>query len=162
MTLVQAYFKTGDLREAMRLAGYSRSPQSLSAIRSCFAEPKTAIGAFYERLINERVKSVEITAESKRLKLWSLVEYATEHDDMGQPKNSKLALQCIDMLNRMDGHYAPLEVNTKGHHRIQQEVVTFRQEIPIKNAVDVDIELDKIEEAEGHRPQPADNLPAAR
>lgn len=120
------FFETGDLNKSARFAGYELKVAGILA--ASMNDPNTSLGRVFQEMRQDLVRSTTITLEKKRCKLWDLVEWSTNTKDNGRPNDSKLALACIDMLNKMDGHYAALEINSKT--QVQKEVVTFRQEIP--------------------------------
>ena len=127
--LTKHYFEHGDLLAAMNAAGYK--PEAFSSVKGMIINTDTHVGQFYRELCRDRVASTCISAEKKRVKLWKLVEWSVKENEKGKPNDCKLALSCIDMLNRMDGDYAAMQINTK--QQIQKQTVSFSQKIPRPN-----------------------------
>lgn len=127
--LTKHYFEHGDLPAAMKAAGYK--PEAFSSVKSIMSNTDSHVGQFYRELCRDRVASTCISAEKKRIKLWKLVEWSVKEGENGNPNDCRLALACIDMLNRMDGDYAAMQINTK--QQIQKQTVSFSQNIPKPN-----------------------------
>ena len=123
------YFEHGCALEAAKVAGYKAVTVQL--LKQDLADPETVIGSFYQELCKDRIASTVIGTEKKRAALWDLAERSMKDNGNGLPKDSKLALQCLDMLNRMDGDYKPIQ--TDNRHLINQQTtatVNFQQNIP--------------------------------
>ena len=127
LILTKHFFEHNDIQAACVAAGYEKN--AASQLKNLFHHPGNRFYEFYQELCRDRIASTVITAEKKRCKLWDLVEWSTTVATDGRPNNSKLALACIDMLNRMDGHYAPVRVDSKQQMQIQKQSVTFQQQI---------------------------------
>lgn len=123
--LTKHYFEHGDLPAAMKAAGYK--PEALNSVRNMLINADSHVCQFYMELCRDRVASTCISAEKKRIKLWKLAEWSIKENEEGKPNDCRLALACIDMLNRMDGDYAAMQINTK--QQIQKQTVSFSQKI---------------------------------
>lgn len=146
------YFEHGCLSAAAKAAGYA---EDLHKELAChIRNPDSRINRFYQELCKDRVASTVISTERKRAKIWELIEWSTQLNDDGQLNNYKMALSCLDMLNKMDGDYQPLRIENK--HDIQKATVNFNQNIPkIPKAKDITpIKMD--EALEHHKEIPKD------
>ncbi|MFK0572152.1 hypothetical protein [Endozoicomonas sp.] len=124
------FFEHGDPVAATEAAGYVAAVSK--RLEQFIYDPATAIGRFYWELCRDRVESTLISTEKKRSKIWELAEWSIDRDDKGRPNDAKLALQCLDMLNRMDGDYAAMQINTKQQIQKHTQTVNFTQGIPVR------------------------------
>lgn len=122
---VKHYFEHGDSRKACVAAGISTGDyayyQSLTNIAG------NPYYDFFQDLKQDRIISISITAEKKRRKLWDIVEILTKSVESGKTSDAARLIACIDILNRMDGHYVPVEVHSR--QQIQTQSFRFDQQI---------------------------------
>lgn len=134
--LAKHYFEHGDIQAALSAAGYKGA--EVSSVKRMLQRQGSLLNEFYSQLCRDRMESTVISTEKKRVKLWKLAEWAANERESDATKlnDPKLALQCLDMLNRMDGDYAAVEINTRQQMQIQKQTVNFQQRIPPVEKVD--------------------------
>ena len=120
---IKHFFENGDATEARKTAGI----QNAVALRYqlLLKTPGNPYYDFYQELRQDRIASISVTAEKKRRRIWDLVEFLTNRVEEGNTGDALKILACIDILNKMDGHYVPLEV----HSKQQIQSVRFDQRI---------------------------------
>ena len=135
---IKHFFENGDLHEARKISGIT--PQRATRYGLAIKSPGNPFYDFYQELRSDRVISISITAEKKRKKIWDIVELLTKSIEEGNTQDASKLLACIDILNKMDGHYVPVEV----HSKQQIQSVSFDQNFhksrkEIKEIIDVKI-----------------------
>ena len=134
---IKHFFENGDLNEARKISGitHQRATRYGIAIKS----PGNPFYDFYQELRSDRVISISITAEKKRKKIWHIVELLTKSIEDGNTQDAPKLLACIDVLNRMDGHYVPVEVHSKQQIQSVNFGQNFRKSCKeIKEIIDVE------------------------
>lgn len=122
---VKHYFENGNSYKACLAADLAATEHK--HYRSLTAIAGNPYYDFFQNLKQDRVISISITAEKKRRKLWEIVELLTRSIEAGKTADAPRLLACIDILNRMDGHYVPVEVHSK--QQIQAQTFRFDQQI---------------------------------
>lgn len=120
---IKNFFESGDATEARKTAGI-KSDKALR-YQILLKTPGNPYYNFYQELRHDRIASISVTAEKKRRRIWDLVEFLTKRVEEGNTGDALKILACIDILNKMDGHYVPIEV----HSKQQIQSVRFDQRI---------------------------------
>lgn len=122
LKFIHCLFDLGDVELAVDRSGL-QSSMAQSLIKK-LDDKTTRVGRYLSQIKRDYGQSISITIDQKRLKLWRMVELCTAEED-GLPKKPMVALKCLDMLNKMDGHYAPV----KAQVQTQAQIVRFDQRI---------------------------------
>ena len=134
---IKHFFENGDLNEAQKISGIS--PHTAARYGLAIRTPGNSFYDFYQELRRDRVISISITAEKKRKKIWHIVELLTKSIEDGNTQDATRLLACIDVLNRMDGHYVPVEVHSKQQIQSVNFGQNFRKSCKeIKEIIDVE------------------------